>query len=73
MGLFRQFINWADSVGHRDCLVGGEATLNAFRNWVVHVEERFRRHEIRSMTAHRLQTEIRRILQLLVENNDFGL
>ena len=72
MGIFRQFINWADSAHYYDCLAGTEATLDAFRNWVAYVEERFRRREIQAMTAHQLQRQICRILEFMVGDSDFG-
>jgi hypothetical protein len=59
----RRFIDWADQTGHEGCLSGGEATRNAFRGWVDHVEERFRRHEIKAISASLLQRAVLDILE----------
>lgn len=59
----RRFIDWADQTGREDCLSGGDATRIAFRGWVDHVEERFRRHEIKAISASLLQRAVLDILE----------
>lgn len=56
-------LDWADANGHTDCLAGGDATRSAFRAYVTHVEDRFRRQEIGSPAAYRLQKGACELLQ----------
>lgn len=51
----KALLDWADGSGHTDCLAGGDATRNAFRGYVTHVEDRFLRQTIGSAIASLLQ------------------
>lgn len=51
----KSLLDWADTNGHTDCLNGGDVTRTAFHGYVSHVEDRFRRQEVGSRSAFRLQ------------------
>lgn len=59
----KALLDWADVNGHTDCLAGGDATRNAFRSYAAHVEDRFRRQEIGSVSAHHLQNGVLNVLE----------
>lgn len=63
-------LNWADSNGHADCLAGGEATRKAFRAYAAHVEDRFRRQEIGSANAYKLQKGACELIQAITGLED---
>lgn len=58
-------MDWADGSGHSDCLAGGDATCNAYRAFVAHVEDRFQRQQIGSASASRLQKGALELLEAI--------
>jgi hypothetical protein len=69
---FRRFMDWSDANGCPDCLVGGDATRNAYRQFAQDVEDRFRRHEFESANAYSLQTNVLTVLEALTGLSDLG-
>ncbi|QWT47066.1 site-specific integrase [Azospira inquinata] len=61
----KALLDWADTNGHTDCLAGGNATRNAFRSYAAHVEDRFRRQEIGSISAYHQQKGVLYLLEAI--------
>lgn len=72
---FKQFMDWADALGHFNCLSGGDATINAYRAFVSDVEFKYRKHEFEAATAGHLQKQTCFILEMVtgLSNLDQGL
>lgn len=69
---FKLFMDWADINGCPDCLVGGDATKNAYRLFANDVEDRVRRHDFECAHAFRLQTIVLTVLEALTSLSDLG-
>lgn len=72
LGVFRQFMDWADANGRSSCLAGGDVVREAYQLFARDVEDRFARHEIQSAAANKLQVDVLTVLEAFSGLQDLG-
>ncbi|MBS1154457.1 MAG: hypothetical protein H6R07_381 [Proteobacteria bacterium] len=71
----KKFIDWSDANSLHDCLAGGEATRNAFREWATAMHERYRRQELNGKSHNHYLTQVCELLEAMtgLENLIHGI